>query len=57
MGHDHESFAKLLSHPIGNKLWFAGEYMHPELNGCAHAAFETGVKAAEQVVQSIKSSL
>jgi polyamine oxidase len=39
--------------PIAERLWFVGEYCHPEMNGCAHAAYETGIWAAEEVIEAI----
>lgn len=42
-----------LRSPINQKLWFIGEHCHPIMNACAHAAFETGIWAAEEVVASL----
>ena len=36
---------------MGGKVWLVGEHLHPEMNACAHSAFETGVWAAEEIVE------
>lgn len=40
--------------PIHNKLWFVGEHTHPTLSSYAHGAYETGLWAAQEVVESLK---
>jgi len=47
VGHDQEEASAVLRKPLGGKVWLVGEHMHPTANACAHAAFETGVWAAE----------
>ena len=40
---------KALGVPIENSLFFAGEATHPEYNSTVHAAYESGLMAAEAV--------
>lgn len=42
---DHAALGK----PVGNRLFFAGEAAHPDYNSTAHAAYESGLMAAEAV--------
>lgn len=39
-----------LAKPIGNRLFFAGEATHSYYIGTVHAAYETGVRAAREVI-------
>ena len=41
-----------LGQPVGNRLFFAGEAAHPEYNSTVHAAFESGVIAAQSVFET-----
>ncbi|MCR9107649.1 FAD-dependent oxidoreductase [Marivita sp. XM-24bin2] len=41
-----------LSHPVANRLYFAGEATHPAYNSTVHAAYETGLDVAEAVGQT-----
>lgn len=41
-----------LGRPIENRLFFAGEATHPSYNSTAHAAYETGIIAAEAVFET-----
>lgn len=43
---DHRALAA----PIADKLFFAGEAAHPDYNSTVHAAFESGARAAENVI-------
>ncbi len=38
-----------LSEPVGGRLFFAGEAVHPHYNSTVHAAYESGLLAAEAV--------
>ncbi|MGD1868878.1 MAG: FAD-dependent oxidoreductase [Neomegalonema sp.] len=42
---DHRALAE----PLGNRLFFAGEACHPDYNSTVHAAYESGLIAAEAV--------
>ncbi len=42
---DHEALGK----PVGSRLFFAGEAAHPDYNSTVHAAYESGLIAAEAV--------
>lgn len=42
---DHAALAR----PVGNRLFFAGEAAHPSYNSTVHAAYETGIRAAEAI--------
>ncbi|MEO0976599.1 MAG: FAD-dependent oxidoreductase [Pseudomonadota bacterium] len=42
---DHAALGK----PVGSRLFFAGEAAHPDYNSTVHAAYETGLMAAEAV--------
>lgn len=42
---DHAALGK----PVGDRLFFAGEATHPDYNSTVHAAFESGLIAAEAV--------
>ncbi|WP_421979467.1 FAD-dependent oxidoreductase [Roseibium sp.] len=38
-----------LGEPVGDRLFFAGEAAHPDYNSTVHAAYESGLMAAEAV--------
>ena len=38
-----------LGEPVGDRLFFAGEAAHPDYNSTVHAAYESGLSAAEAV--------
>ena len=38
-----------IAEPIEDRVFFAGEAIHPKYNGTTHAAYETGLYAAERV--------
>lgn len=44
---------RTLRTPISERLWLIGEHCHPGMNGCAHAAFETGVWAGAEAGESL----
>ncbi|MEM7366859.1 MAG: FAD-dependent oxidoreductase, partial [Pseudomonadota bacterium] len=41
---------RALAKPVDNRLFFAGEATHPKYNSTVHAAFESGLIAAEQIL-------
>ncbi|MEM7242018.1 MAG: FAD-dependent oxidoreductase [Pseudomonadota bacterium] len=41
-----------LGEPIADRLFFAGEATHPEYNSTVHAAYESGVIAAETIYET-----
>lgn len=41
---------RLLAEPVGSRLLFAGEATHPEYNSTVHAAYESGLYAADAVL-------
>ncbi len=43
---DREEMAK----PVGNKLFFAGEATHPNFYGTVHGAYESGIRAAREIL-------
>lgn len=45
---------KVLRKPINDKLWIVGEHCYGEHIGCAHGAFQTGMWAAEQIMDIVK---
>lgn len=45
---DHVALAR----PIENRLFFAGEATHPSYNSTVHAAYESGIIAAEAVLET-----
>ena len=47
-------FRKLLSEPIDNKIFFAGEATSRMHYGTCHGAFFSGVRAANEIVTIIK---
>ena len=42
-----------LAEPVDDRLFFAGEAVHPTRNSTVHAAFESGLIAADQVRRSL----
>ena len=53
---EQKEWSEELRSPINGKIWMVGEYLHPTVYGCAHSAYETGVWAAEEVIEALKSS-
>jgi len=45
---DHAALAR----PVGNRLFFAGEATHPRYNSTVHAAYESGIIAAEAIFET-----
>lgn len=43
---------KELGHPVDDRLFFAGEATHPGYNSTVHAAYESGLIAAEDVAKT-----
>ncbi|MEM7446103.1 MAG: FAD-dependent oxidoreductase, partial [Pseudomonadota bacterium] len=41
-----------LGQPVGNRLFFAGEATHPFYNSTVHAAYESGLIAAEAILET-----
>ncbi|MCA9943263.1 MAG: FAD-dependent oxidoreductase [Anaerolineales bacterium] len=41
---------QILARPIGQQLFFAGEATHPHFYATVHGAYETGVRAAREVI-------
>ncbi|WP_300012091.1 FAD-dependent oxidoreductase [uncultured Roseobacter sp.] len=41
-----------MGRPVGNRVFFAGEATHPSYNSTVHAAYESGLIAAEAVFKS-----
>ncbi len=46
-----------LSKPIGDRLYFAGEATHPDYNSTVHAAHESGLYAAEAMLEQEPSTV
>ncbi|MEP0392182.1 MAG: FAD-dependent oxidoreductase [Erythrobacter sp.] len=46
-----------LAQPIDEKVFFAGEATHPSFNSTVHAAYETGLSVAEQVLETNASTI
>ena len=44
---------KQLAQPLGDRVWFAGEAVHDTLWGTVAGAWETGQRAADQVVKRV----
>jgi len=44
---------KQLAQPLGDRIWFAGEAVHDTLWGTVAGAWETGQRAADQVVKRV----
>ncbi|MEO0543671.1 MAG: FAD-dependent oxidoreductase [Pseudomonadota bacterium] len=45
----HKRQTRDLARPVGKRLFFAGEATHPDYNSTVHAAYESGLIAAELV--------
>ena len=43
----------LLAESVGGRLFFAGEATHPHYTGTVHGAYETGIRAAQQLMAAI----
>jgi polyamine oxidase len=43
---------RTLAEPVGNRLFFAGEATHPRYFATVHGAYETGVRAAREVMKN-----
>ncbi|MEO1748071.1 MAG: FAD-dependent oxidoreductase [Pseudomonadota bacterium] len=41
-----------LAEPINNRIFFAGEATHPDYNSTVHAAYESGLMAAEAILET-----
>lgn len=50
---DHRRLAK----PISKTIFFAGEACHPKYNSTVHAAYETGIIAADKVLETEKTTV
>lgn len=42
---------RVLAQPVGNRLFFAGEATHPHFHSSVHGAYETGVRAAREIME------
>lgn len=42
-----------LRHPIANRIWFVGEHTHPLMSSMTQGAYQTGLWAAEEAMQSL----
>ena len=42
-----------LAEPVDGRLFFAGEATHPHYTGTVHGAYETGIRAAKEVVRNM----
>jgi monoamine oxidase len=49
----HASDRLALSHPIGDRVFLAGEAVSPEAYASCHGAFQSGIEAAEKALGSI----
>lgn len=45
-----------LARPVGDRLFFAGEATHPRFYSTAHGAYETGIRAAQEIAQAQRKS-
>ena len=41
---------RLLAEPVGERLFFAGEASHPHYYATVHGAYETGIRAAREII-------
>lgn len=48
---------KALNKGVNNKLYFAGEAIHPDYNSTVHAAYESGLSAADKVLKTRAKSV
>ena len=46
----HKSDRRTLARPIGNQIFFAGEASHPAYYATVHGAYETGIRAAREIL-------
>ena len=46
-----------LARPVGGRIFFAGEATHQEYNSTVHAAYETGLSTAEEVLKTGASDI
>jgi monoamine oxidase len=44
---------QLLAQPVADRVFFAGEATHPHFYATVHGAYETGVRAAREVIKSL----
>jgi monoamine oxidase len=49
-----QSARKVLSKPLGDQVWFAGEAVHESLWGTVAGAWEIGERAANDVISRIR---
>ncbi|WP_422037063.1 FAD-dependent oxidoreductase [Roseibium sp.] len=45
----------VLGKPVGDRLFFAGEAAHPDYNSTVHAAYESGLMAAEAISDNVEA--
>ena len=45
-----------LAAPVEGRIFFAGEATHPAVNPCLQAAYETGQRAAQELLASLSRS-
>jgi monoamine oxidase len=50
-----QSFRKVLSKPLGDQVWFAGEAVHESLWGTVAGAWEIGERAANEAISRIRN--
>lgn len=43
---------RVIEKPINNRIFFAGEALHPKYNSSVHAAYESGLRAAERLTEA-----
>jgi len=43
---------RTLAEPVGSRLFFAGEATHPHFFATVHGAYETGIRAAREVIKA-----
>ncbi|MCA9980280.1 MAG: FAD-dependent oxidoreductase [Anaerolineales bacterium] len=46
-----------LAEPVGQRLFFAGEATHPHFYASVHGAYETGIRAAQEVLGAVNCEL
>ena len=44
-----------LSHPIGDRIFLAGEAVSADAYASCHGAFQSGIEAAEKALESIRA--
>ena len=42
---------RVLAQPVGDRLFFAGEATHPYFHSTVHGAYETGIRAAREIMR------